>query len=323
MNLDLLSGYSSLSIIGMCKNAGKTTVLNHILRHSGDIPLGITSIGRDGESSDTVTKTKKPGIYIQKGSIIATAAGLLPLCDITKEILENTYIPTPMGEVIVMRALSDGNIQIAGPSIIEQLISLSADFRRFGAEKIIIDGAVSRKTLCTRSLAEATVLCTGASCGRSIDAVIEDTAHVCEILTLPEARDRELFFNTADKISILKDNELFPLPDNPEDALRDGGAAIYIHGAITDAFMRPFLMSPGIRDVRFVCSDAGKILLSRDIYSKMKRRGFYIEVLFGIRLVAVTVNPFSAYGMHFDGAELLEKMRAAVQVPVIDVEGEN
>ena len=59
--------YKTLSVIGMCKNAGKTTAMNALIRENGKHggTLGLTSIGRDGESVDVVTKTHKPGIYAQ------------------------------------------------------------------------------------------------------------------------------------------------------------------------------------------------------------------------------------------------------------------
>ena len=77
--LPLIESYRSLSIIGMCKNAGKTTVLNSILSEMGATgkTLGLTSIGRDGESVDVVTQTHKPGIYVRDGTLIATALEML------------------------------------------------------------------------------------------------------------------------------------------------------------------------------------------------------------------------------------------------------
>jgi len=54
--LKLLKPYNSVSIIGMNKNVGKTTTLNHILEEArGNMSLGLTSIGRDGEELDRVT----------------------------------------------------------------------------------------------------------------------------------------------------------------------------------------------------------------------------------------------------------------------------
>ena len=107
----------TLSIVGMCKNAGKTTVLNRLLSESHGRVLGLTSIGRDGESTDVVTGTEKPGIFIPEGTLFATAKDMLSLCDVTQEIVYTTGIPTPLGEVVLVRARSAGSVQLAGPSI--------------------------------------------------------------------------------------------------------------------------------------------------------------------------------------------------------------
>ena len=51
---DLSTKYKTLSIVGMAKNAGKTTALNYLIEEAIDegITLGITSTGRDGETQD-------------------------------------------------------------------------------------------------------------------------------------------------------------------------------------------------------------------------------------------------------------------------------
>ena len=119
--LQLLNGVQTMSIVGMCKNAGKTTMLNWMLHHDRlQGTLGLTSIGRDGESTDVVTGTEKPGIFVREGTLIATAKDMLRLGDTTLEIMETTGIPTPLGEVVIFRARSDGNVQLAGPSITTQ-----------------------------------------------------------------------------------------------------------------------------------------------------------------------------------------------------------
>ena len=123
----------SMSIVGMCKNAGKTTMLNWLLAHTGrQQVLGLTSIGRDGESTDVVTGTEKPSIFVPAGTLIATAKDMLRLGDVTQEILVTTGIPTPLGEVIIMRARSDGYVQLAGPSITAQLKEVSKTFFELG-----------------------------------------------------------------------------------------------------------------------------------------------------------------------------------------------
>lgn len=128
-----LNETKTMSIVGMCKNAGKTTMLNWMLT-GGHLQgtLGLTSIGRDGESTDVVTGTEKPGIFVREGTLIATAKDMLRLGDVTKEILMTTGIPTPLGEVVIMRARSAGYVQLAGPSITTQLRSVSESFLPWG-----------------------------------------------------------------------------------------------------------------------------------------------------------------------------------------------
>ena len=124
---ELVAPYDSVSLIGMCKNAGKTTTLNQLiaeLKRNG-VSFGATSVGRDGESTDLVTNTVKPGIFVYKGTIVATAADLLKYCDTTREILCSTGIYTPMGEIIIFRARTDGFVQIAGPYMTSQQAEVS------------------------------------------------------------------------------------------------------------------------------------------------------------------------------------------------------
>lgn len=331
----LIRGYGSLSIIGMCKNAGKTTALNRIIRElSGNgQTIALTSIGRDGESSDLVTGTKKPGIYVSEGTLVATAADLLRRCDFTKEVVDTTGVSTPMGEVVVLRARSDGNVQIAGPSITEQLTRLSETFRRLGADVVLIDGAISRKTLCSRKVTEATVLCTGASYHKNLDVVLRDTQHTCRLLTLPEVADPALraavdAHQKNPRTTLLVGEEgvsMLPLGTTVEDGLRKPENQktnyIFLGGAMSDGQMRPLLMSNAPLKARtFVVRDSSKLLISPDTYEKIRIRGADIRVLDNVNLVALTVNPFSAYGYDFDKDEFMEKMQAMVDVPVINVE---
>ena len=183
-----LHSVKTMSIVGMCKNAGKTTMLNWLLEQ-GKLQgvLGLTSIGRDGESTDIVTGTEKPGIFVREGTLIATAKDMLRLGDITKEILMTTGIPTPLGEVVIVRARSAGHVQLAGPSITTQLKTVSKEFFDLGADISIIDGALGRKSLGARAVAEGVILCTGASYDMNMDKVVADTAHIYHLMNLPKA----------------------------------------------------------------------------------------------------------------------------------------
>ncbi len=336
--LNLMEGHTAVSLAGMCKNAGKTTVLNRLLKELGDanISVGITSIGRDGESVDVATGTKKPRIYIREGTLFATSSELLRNCDVTGEILETTGMYTPLGQVVALRAKSDGYIDLAGPSMNQQLAKLSQWFLNQGVHKSLIDGAISRKSLCTRQVADAVLLCTGASYHRNIQRVIEDTAYISRLLqlkrTLKEAGIRKITsFRKSrkpdEKLLFLDQDGNFNVAEPGQkliDALRETENQEYpflwLEGALTDAMLKPLLFSNvSCKNKSFVVEDSSKLLLSQDTYEKLRRKGIQISVLEEITLLAITVNPFSAYGNHFEKQEFLERMQQAVSLPVFDV----
>ena len=300
-----LQSVRSMSIVGMCKNAGKTTLLNWLLAHSGrGRVLGLTSIGRDGESTDVVTGTEKPSIFVPAGTLIATAKDMLWLGDVTKEILVSTGIPTPLGEVIIMRARSDGYVQLAGPSITTQLKSVSQTFFDLGAEQSIIDGALGRKSLGARQVAEGIVLCTGASYHMRMEKVIADTVSIYRIMNLPKAQT---------------------VPAAPEgtleQCLKEQGEAL-VTGALTDSMVLPLLRAGVLRKNRLVVADPSKVLLSPDTLDKMQLREVRLETAEAARTLCITVNPVSAYGWKFDKDEFRARLQEAVDVPVINVKEE-
>ena len=160
---ELIEGYSCVAIIGMEKNAGKTTVLNHLLSSRPPVVQAITSIGYDGEDTDQVTGTDKPSIYVGCGTMVATASSLLGQCDFTRELLRFTGFHTPMGEVVITRARSDGFAQIAGPSTTAQMSALISMLHELGATQVLVDGAAARKSTAAIASSEACILATGAT----------------------------------------------------------------------------------------------------------------------------------------------------------------
>jgi molybdopterin-guanine dinucleotide biosynthesis protein len=325
----LLSPYDTVSIIGMSKNAGKTTVLNRLIaeyRKRG-VKIGLTSIGRDGENVDVVTSTDKPEIYVTKGTLIATAADLLKKSDITKEIMQTTGINTPMGEVVFARAMSDGYVQIGGGSINSQIVRICGDFKDLGAEKVLIDGAISRKAVSSPGVADAAILCAGASLSADIDKVADDTAFAADILMLRPLEQASIdrliegFPESAGKVAaILPDGEVLAV--NPEEPLYIGNniSYIYIRGAVSDRVIDKLIMSNiNLKNAKIIADDGSKLFIKRPTLEKLKRRGSDIIVRRSINLVALAINPVSAYGFNFDKNDFMEIMRGRVTIPVVNV----
>lgn len=297
-----IGSVKTLSIVGMCKNAGKTTALNWVLRQGEAGTLGLTSIGRDGESTDVVTGTEKPGIFIRRGTMIATARDMLRLGDITMEVLMTTGIPTPLGEVVIVRARSDGYVQLAGPSITAQLRTVSQYFFALGADQSIIDGALGRKSLGARAVAEGVILCTGASYHSSMEKTVADTLHIYRLMNLPKA-------------------ETIPEAGDFAQSIKNRGEA-YVTGALTDTMVLPLLKSGALRGGRLVVADPSKVLLSPDTLDKLDVRDVKLLTETAARTLCVTVNPFSAYGWKYDKDAFMRAMTEAIDAPVINVKEE-
>ena len=326
MLYELLGEKKTVSVIGMCKNAGKTTVLNSLIRECeehGEL-LGLTSIGRDGERSDLVTNTKKPEIFVREGAVIATAEGLLRECDISREILSATGIPTPMGEIAVVRARSAGYVQLGGASMTSQQMRVRDMLLSYGCTRVFIDGAISRKTLGDPSLADGVILSSGASYDPDVRTTVSDTAYYARIFGLGVYNDPA---PAKGRFTLVRDGERFAAEDLkslvPE--LKNGADALILRGAVTDGTAKE-LVSYGklLKNTLLVAEDASKLLLRQAEYERLSRAARGFAVRNGTHLIAVTVNPFSAYGLHYDKKDFFDRVKdaldkAGVVCPVIDV----
>ena len=302
-----------------------------------DESIALTSIGRDGERSDLVTNTKKPEIFVYDGTIIATAEKLLfaggNLSDsgndaqkngmnsgISREILDTTGMPTPMGEVIILRACSDGFVQLAGPSMTAQLARLKKRMFELGAAKVIIDGALSRKSLAMPAVSDAAILCSGA-------------CFSAELMMLPQTERTEYVHQCKQKYGVFfgsgthgGEQTEFSELSRAAELIRKGGAeAVLMRGGVPDSAANALIAAGrALNGLEIICEDGSRLLLSHKNYEKLVRAGARFTVMNKTRLLAVTVNPFSAKGSHYNKTEFYDAMCSGLggRVPVLDVVSE-
>lgn len=328
---ELIEGYSCVAIIGMEKNAGKTTVLNHLLNSRPPVVQAITSIGYDGEDSDQVTGTDKPSIYVGCGTMVATASSLLGQCDFTRELLRFTGFHTPMGEVIITRARSDGFAQIAGPSTTVQMSALISMLHELGAMQVLVDGAAARKSTAAIASSEACILATGAAFSPNPEDIVEQTRHYTELLTLPEFSPNAVSAvnsedanncilldqggNACDRISALSD-ECADLI-----ASRNGQPTTALfNGAVTRPMLQRLLDKCRRLDwLQIVAEDGTRYLINSRQKLDLTSRGVRLAVRRQVNLIAVTVNPTAPSGLRLDGAELCRRLSERIDLPVFDV----
>lgn len=335
--LENLINYRTVSIIGMDKNVGKTTVLNYILGEArGKITLGLTSIGFDGEEKDLVTGTDKPPIYIESGTLVATAKGCLFKGDITKEIIKTTNINTPMGEVIIAKALSDGFVELGGASINSSMKAVCSDLINYGSSLVLVDGALGRKTTASPAVTEGCVLATGASLHRSIDKVVEKTKFSVKLLSLEKEEDEEILRLINNEFSLIrigmvyKDKSVKQLSsvtalDTAKEIvenLNENVSHVLVRGVITDKLIEDILKSTDkFKKVIFLIEDGSKLFVSEEVLYKFEKMGGRLKAISSINLICVTCNPKSPFGYEFDKDVFLEKLRESLPLPIYDVIG--
>lgn len=335
--LERIRPYKTVSIIGMDKNVGKTTVLNYILKEArGKLSLGLTSIGRDGEDKDRVTLTKKPKIYTERGTLIATAKQCLFSSDITREIIETTGIHTPMGEVIIAKALSDGYVELGGPSINAYMQSICTELLDYRAGLVLVDGALSRKTSASPAITEAAILSTGASLGRDINRVVEMTSYSVKLLSIEQELDKNILKLCKDilansRVGIISREgniESLDVMTSLEAAkqiverLKEDVSHVIIRGIVTDSILEDIMKSTDrYKGVTFLVEDGTKLFVKQENLYKFQGQGAVIRALEGINLKCVTCNPKAPYGYEFDKYKFLEELKRNISLPVFDVVG--
>lgn len=335
---DLAKEYRTLSIVGMAKNAGKTTALNYLIEEAMDegVVLGITSTGRDGETTDLVTGTEKPRVYLDQDTLVSVPSQLYDLAEAGLEIVKKTPYSTAIGELMICRVRDAGYVQIAGPVSVAESKKLCQDMFDLGVELIMIDGAIDRKSIASPETSDAIILATGAVLSRSLKKVVEETAHQVALYSLPEMEEgpeRTMFEeniqnDVEDKVMLLDDegnlkklNITTGLGNSKiiDEAIDEHTKYIYIPGALTDSVVCD--ISPKkLKQVHLILKDPTKIFMKATEWGFKRKKGLKVSVLKNIKVVAVTVNPWAPLGYSFDSDELVGEMKKALpEIPIIDV----
>lgn len=336
--LDLIKNkYKIISVVGMSKNSGKTVTLNELIGEAFDenLKLGITSIGRDGEKQDIVTFTEKPLIYINQGTLIATAEKIFNVCEANLEILEITDYNTSLGKVLIARALSPGYVQIAGPCTNNEIRKVADKMIVYGADIAIVDGALDRLSSASPSITEATILATGAVLSRDMNKVIERTAYQSDLFNL-ENLDDEKLKNIAEKI--LKNKKICVIDKQYDTnildirtalnsgrdiagALKEDSRYVIVSGSLVGKTLRDIVSCTKLfKDVTFIIKDSTRIFIDYRDWQYFQKVGVNIKVLEKVNILAVTINPYSPQGYYFSPKEFLDKMKGILSpIPVVDV----
>lgn len=330
---EIKENYNIVSIIGLAKNSGKTVTLDYLIEQSSEynIRIGLTSTGRDGETIDVVTETDKPLIYVEEGTIIATAKSRIGLAEAKLEILEVTDCQSPMGEIVLCKVRRNGNIQLAGPMNVKDTLVICNKLKQYGSEIVFIDGAIDRKAVSSPLISDACIVVSGAVISRDINKVVEKTAHTINCYSLKEVIDESLrgILNNIVSVAVIDKNYDVVTPMIKTSIsngklirkyINENTKYIYIKGAFTSSLGKELSESKYFKDFIIIIENGTKIFVDAFTWKNLIRKGMKIEVLKKINIAAVTVNPISPSGYSFDSGDLIDRISKAFEnIKVIDV----
>jgi hypothetical protein len=301
------SGCRTLAVVGLVKNAGKTTVVNALMAGSTQ-RFGLTSLGLDGERVDHLTGLAKPSITPPVGTLVATTHGSLERSRSAMDVLEELPFHTPLGRVVIGRATGSGAVEVSGPTTLAELRVTVARLQALGAAQVIVDGAINRIGSASPRVSDGVVVATGGMVGDTLEDVLDTTVGAVELLTLPAvgpatrslidahiAADARAVAFTAGGVA--HPLELSTVVGEGVTVAREvqrlGADTLWVGGALTQEFVDDFTrVLPPRTELRVVVRDPTVLVLPPAMVRRFPRRGLRLEVLTPLRLLALTVNPF-------------------------------
>ena len=301
------SGARTVAVIGLVKNAGKTTVVNALMDHVA-LRFGLTSLGLDGERTDHLTGLDKPRIVPPRGTLIATTVGSLDRSHYTMEQLERLPFHTSLGNVVLGSAVGDRAVEISGPTTLGEVAATAERLHAQGAQLVLVDGAINRLGSASPRVSDAVIVATGGLVAETLDETVAITVATLEMLTLPEidpqtralvapetltrvravAVDEQGNCTALDLATVVGEGVRVA-----REVERLAAKVLFVGGALTQEFADDFLRTlPPRRTVTIVVRDATVLILSPAIVARCRRRGIELRVLTPLRVLAVTTNPY-------------------------------
>jgi hypothetical protein len=301
---DLLEPARSVAVVGLAKNAGKTTVLNHLLRELGGRP-GLASLGLDGEQRDQLTGLAKPRVVPPAGSLVAPAEELAGGLRVRRRL----GMRTAVGEVVLVEAAGDVPVLVSGPATLPELDRTVEALFEEGIGRVLLEGALGRLGPAAPGRAAAVVLAAGASLAAGLDDYRLKLRLALDALDLPVS---------GEPAGMMLDPSAGYEREAVEQIHDAEPAVVELRGALTGPLLEGLLRA-GDR-LTLVVSDATRVIARPQQVARARRAGLEVAVRSPLAIACVTTSPFHP-DLAFDADQVFEVAAAEVagRWPVEDV----
>jgi hypothetical protein len=126
------------AVTGICKNAGKTSFLNHLIPYLADKVLGIVTTGRDGETTDAVFGNQKPGVKLPAGAYFTTVSSVIEVHGSALQIIMKLPFQAGTQHLWIVKTLRDTEVEIRGAATISAQTKVAHLMQQEGVEVVLI-----------------------------------------------------------------------------------------------------------------------------------------------------------------------------------------
>lgn len=308
------------AIIGICKNAGKTTVLNYYLKQNTS-NYALTSIGLDGESRDAVFNNSKPRIFVKENTIIATSVNSLNKSDITYEVLHMTNVMTPLGYIVVVKSLSAGYVEIAGTSSAADLKYIRDwIYYNTNVDILYIDGALSRKQFSSIDFIDNVDVVIGAAFSSNIAKTLDEASLWSKLYSIEEYNiyksEGNVIINDKYYDYDFMDVETLSLITD------ESTNFVFLDCIVTSDIFNYLLAFNKNNEVKVVVENPNKLFITLNDFNKLENSNVLLYVRKKINIGNIYTNPVG-YAYQYDPVEFKDSVASIFKCEIIDVGDEN
>lgn len=321
------TGISTLAVMGMSKNTGKTVALNHLLAQAANagVTVGVSSIGRDGEDRDQVFFIPKPAILVWPGTLVATASATLARAKVRCQRLTSTGIASAMGEIVIVKVLDYGEMEIAGACHGSDQRRVRVQLQQCGATLVLLDGALGRSHHASPALAEGVILATGAALGGGMMDVLRKTRNRLAMLGIApvdeatRSRCAPLFakggvglWDRQGALVLLAEIATLNAASTLLQHIDANLATIALSGAVGRTLWQALrILATRHPGLTVVVADGTKLFIDHSDLLAFQKLGARLLAWRGIHIAGITLNPCSPLGTSFAAEEFLAAARQA------------
>ncbi len=301
---ELVAPHRVVTVVGLAKNAGKTTVVNHLLERLPG-PVGLASLGLDGEARDQLTGLAKPRVRPPAGSLVSTAGELAGDAPVRHAL----GLRTAVGEVVLVEAGGEAPVLVSGPARLDELDAVVRRLLAEGMARVLLEGALGRLGPAAPGRAEAVVVAAGAAMANGPDDYPTRVRLALDLLDLPAstaAADVEVEHAAGFE------------PELADRITRERPGAVEVRGAVTGPLLERLLRAAV--EVTLLVADATHVLASPQQVARARRAGVAVTARRPLPIAAVTASPFHP-DVAFDPDAAFAALAGAVagRWPVYDV----